>query len=193
MSTQQAAPGQQSAGAVTDQGPAARYSGAWFRDQLIRHAMVVVMLLIIAYFSYRSARFATLDNIQTILHRGRAVRAHRARADPRHPDRWHRPVGGQRHRAQRHGVGGDVVKGHPERSGSRSGRLSSSDCCRCGQRLPRRQGQRATLHRHTGHAHRGLRTSPTSIGGGAPINGLPGRLRQDRQHRDARPADPGAR
>jgi ribose transport system permease protein len=66
MSTQQAAPGQQSAGTATDQGPAARYSGAWFRDQLIRHAMVVVMLLIIAYFSYRSARFGTLDNIQTI-------------------------------------------------------------------------------------------------------------------------------
>jgi ribose transport system permease protein len=41
-------------------------SGPWLRDKLIRHAMVVVMLLIIAYFSYRSARFATLDNVQTI-------------------------------------------------------------------------------------------------------------------------------
>ncbi|MEO3886403.1 ABC transporter permease [Nonomuraea sp. B5E05] len=43
-----------------------RLSGPWIRDQLIRHSMVVVMLLIIAYFSYRSARFGTLDNLQTI-------------------------------------------------------------------------------------------------------------------------------
>ncbi|MEO3795114.1 ABC transporter permease [Nonomuraea sp. B10E15] len=43
-----------------------RLSGPWVRDQLIRHSMVVVMLLIIAYFSYRSARFGTLDNLQTI-------------------------------------------------------------------------------------------------------------------------------
>ncbi len=54
-------------GALTgDQGAAERFSGPWFRDQLIRHAMVVVMLLIIAYFSYRSARFSTPDNLQTI-------------------------------------------------------------------------------------------------------------------------------
>lgn len=43
-----------------------RPSGPWVRDQLIRHAMVWVMLLIIAYFSYKSARFGTLDNVQTI-------------------------------------------------------------------------------------------------------------------------------
>ncbi|WP_327108262.1 ABC transporter permease [Nonomuraea glycinis] len=43
-----------------------RPTGPWVRDQLIRHAMVVVMLLIIAYFSYRSARFGTPDNLQTI-------------------------------------------------------------------------------------------------------------------------------
>ncbi|MFI7449795.1 ABC transporter permease [Nonomuraea sp. NPDC049714] len=43
-----------------------RPSGPWVRDQLIRHAMVWVMLLIIAYFSYRSARFGTPDNLQTI-------------------------------------------------------------------------------------------------------------------------------
>jgi len=47
-------------------GTVQRFSAAWFRDQLIRHAMVVVMLLIIAYFSYRSARFSTPDNLQTI-------------------------------------------------------------------------------------------------------------------------------
>jgi ribose transport system permease protein len=44
-----------------------RFSGPWVRDQLTRHAMVLVMLLIIAYFSYRSARFGTVDNLQTIM------------------------------------------------------------------------------------------------------------------------------
>ncbi|TDC09354.1 ABC transporter permease [Nonomuraea longispora] len=63
---------QESAQEPTNPGGAAarllpwRLSGPWIRDQLIRHSMVVVMLLIIAYFSYRSARFGTLDNLQTI-------------------------------------------------------------------------------------------------------------------------------
>ncbi len=43
-----------------------RWSGPWVRDQLTRHSMVLVMLLIIAYFSYRSARFGTADNLRTI-------------------------------------------------------------------------------------------------------------------------------
>ncbi|WP_308467921.1 ABC transporter permease [Rathayibacter soli] len=34
---------------------------------VIRHIMVLVMILIIAYFAYRSARFATADNLATIL------------------------------------------------------------------------------------------------------------------------------
>ncbi len=46
--------------------PVHRFSGPWVRDQLTRHAMVVVMLLIIMYFSYRSARFGTADNLRTI-------------------------------------------------------------------------------------------------------------------------------
>ena len=33
---------------------------------LIRHIMVVVMLLIVAFFAYRSARFATPDNLSLI-------------------------------------------------------------------------------------------------------------------------------
>ena len=33
----------------------------------MRYSMVIVMLLVIAYFSYRSARFGTVDNLQTIL------------------------------------------------------------------------------------------------------------------------------
>lgn len=44
-----------------------RWSRAWFADIAIRYAMVWIMLVIIAYFSYRSARFATPDNFTTIL------------------------------------------------------------------------------------------------------------------------------
>lgn len=62
--TQPAPPAARSS--TSDTPASARFSGAWVRDLLIRHAMVVVMLLIIAYFSYRSARFSTLDNVQTI-------------------------------------------------------------------------------------------------------------------------------
>lgn len=36
-------------------------------DFLIRHAMIVVMLLIVAFFAYRSARFATPENLTTVL------------------------------------------------------------------------------------------------------------------------------
>lgn len=36
-------------------------------DLLINNAMIVVMLLIVAFFAYRSARFATPDNLVTIL------------------------------------------------------------------------------------------------------------------------------
>ena len=53
-------------GARDDQ-PAARFNRPWLRDQLIRNSMVIVLLLVIAYFSYRSARFATPDNCMTIL------------------------------------------------------------------------------------------------------------------------------
>jgi ribose transport system permease protein len=64
--TQLASPEQGPAATAIEQSPSARFSGNWFLYQLIRHAMVVVMLLIIAYFSYRSAQFGTLDNLQAI-------------------------------------------------------------------------------------------------------------------------------
>ncbi|MDR3107139.1 MAG: ABC transporter permease [Bifidobacteriaceae bacterium] len=44
-----------------------RLTGARIRDFAIRYAMVWVLLLVMAYFSYRSARFATVDNVITIL------------------------------------------------------------------------------------------------------------------------------
>lgn len=33
----------------------------------IRYAMVLVLLVVIAFFTYRSARFGTVDNLTTIL------------------------------------------------------------------------------------------------------------------------------
>ncbi|WOP19251.1 ABC transporter permease [Raineyella sp. LH-20] len=42
-------------------------NAATIKDILIRYAMVWIMLLIMAFFSYRSARFATADNLLTIL------------------------------------------------------------------------------------------------------------------------------
>lgn len=45
---------------------AQRFSLPWFGDKLIRYAMVVVMVLIIMYFSYKSARFGTPANFQSI-------------------------------------------------------------------------------------------------------------------------------
>jgi ribose transport system permease protein len=47
--------------------PVRLFSRAWFAGLALRYAMVLVMLLVIAYFSYRSARFSTVDNLVTIL------------------------------------------------------------------------------------------------------------------------------
>ncbi|MEJ6488307.1 ABC transporter permease [Leucobacter sp. USCH14] len=52
---------------VSESGDLRRFSGPWFRELAIRYAMVIVMLLIIAFFLYRSARFGTVDNVTTIL------------------------------------------------------------------------------------------------------------------------------
>ena len=47
--------------------PVRLFSREWFAGLALRYAMVLVMLLVIAYFSYRSARFSTVDNLVTIL------------------------------------------------------------------------------------------------------------------------------
>jgi ribose transport system permease protein len=53
---------------VPDQAPSApRWNRARIEELLIRNSMVLVLLLVIAYFSYESARFATLPNLRTIL------------------------------------------------------------------------------------------------------------------------------
>jgi ribose transport system permease protein len=44
-----------------------RFSWPWVKSLALRYSMFIVMLLVIAYFSYRSARFGTVDNLQTIL------------------------------------------------------------------------------------------------------------------------------
>lgn len=43
------------------------FSAKWLQDMAIRYAMVLVMVVIIAFFAYRSARFATPDNLVVIL------------------------------------------------------------------------------------------------------------------------------
>ncbi|MET3952474.1 ABC transporter permease [Arthrobacter sp. UYEF36] len=48
-------------------GAPAVFSGPWFQSLAIRHAMVLVMVLVIAFFLYRSARFGTPENLVTIL------------------------------------------------------------------------------------------------------------------------------
>lgn len=47
--------------------PVKLFSRQWFSGVLLRYSMVIVVLLVIAYFSYRSARFSTPDNLVTIL------------------------------------------------------------------------------------------------------------------------------
>jgi ribose transport system permease protein len=47
--------------------PVRLFSREWFAGLALRYAMVLVMVLVIAYFSYRSARFSTVDNLVTIL------------------------------------------------------------------------------------------------------------------------------
>ncbi|WP_432491752.1 ABC transporter permease [Kineococcus auxinigenes] len=44
-----------------------RFTREWIVAQLIRRAMLIVMLLVIAFFSYRSLRFTSPENLQSIL------------------------------------------------------------------------------------------------------------------------------
>ncbi|WP_219413543.1 ABC transporter permease [Pseudonocardia nigra] len=66
MTIEQTRPPQHVPARASDTTAVRPFTRAWFQDLLTRHAMVVVMLLVIAYFSYRSARFGTLENWQTI-------------------------------------------------------------------------------------------------------------------------------
>jgi len=47
--------------------PVRLFSREWIGGIALRYSMVIIMLLVIAYFSYRSARFGTVDNLLTIL------------------------------------------------------------------------------------------------------------------------------
>lgn len=48
-------------------GVSRRFSVRWFQGLAIRYAMVIVLLLVIAFFLYKSARFGTVSNVLTIL------------------------------------------------------------------------------------------------------------------------------
>jgi len=47
--------------------PVRRFSGPWFAALALRNAMFIVVVLIICYFSYKSLRFTSADNLVTIL------------------------------------------------------------------------------------------------------------------------------
>ncbi|BDX32088.1 ABC transporter permease [Mycobacterium antarcticum] len=47
--------------------PVRLFSREWISGIALRYSMVIIMLMVIAYFSYRSARFGTVDNLVTIL------------------------------------------------------------------------------------------------------------------------------
>lgn len=47
--------------------PVRRFSGPWFAALALRNAMFIVVVLVICYFSYKSLRFTSADNLQTIL------------------------------------------------------------------------------------------------------------------------------
>ncbi|MFF8024950.1 ABC transporter permease [Streptomyces sp. NPDC007896] len=68
MITQQSPPtdSPHATGAAEAAAPLRRLNAARLREFALSHAMVLVMLLVVMYFSYRSARFGTLDNFQTI-------------------------------------------------------------------------------------------------------------------------------
>jgi ribose transport system permease protein len=47
--------------------PVKLFSREWLGAMTLRYAMFIILLLVIFYFSYRSARFSTVDNLVTIL------------------------------------------------------------------------------------------------------------------------------
>lgn len=47
--------------------PVRRFSGPWFAALALRNAMFIVVVLVICYFSYKSLRFSSADNLVTIL------------------------------------------------------------------------------------------------------------------------------
>lgn len=56
-----------SPGGTATKAPSKRFNWAWLQGFAVRHAMVVVMLFVVAFFLYKSARFGTLENMTTIL------------------------------------------------------------------------------------------------------------------------------
>lgn len=59
--------GPESEATLAAAGGVARFSRQWWIDLALRNAMLIVVLLTICYFSYRSLRFSSLDNAVSIL------------------------------------------------------------------------------------------------------------------------------
>ena len=106
--------------------PVRLFSREWFAGLALRYAMVLVMLLVIAYFSYRSARFGTVDNLVTILVAAAPFALIALGQTLGDPHRRYRPVGRQRHRGVGDGGGGhregQSRAGVADRSGRHDGR-----------------------------------------------------------------------
>ena len=97
--------------------PSALFSREWFGGIALRYSMVIIMLLVIAYFSYRSARFGTVDNLVTILVAAAPFALIALGQTLVDPHRRYRPVGRQRDR----GVGDGRARQRPRPTPDRSG------------------------------------------------------------------------
>jgi len=67
MTTNRSTTLEPSPGGAAAKEPAKRFNWAWLQGFAVRHAMVVVMLFVVAFFLYKSARFGTVENLTTIL------------------------------------------------------------------------------------------------------------------------------
>ncbi|WP_217548655.1 ABC transporter permease [Streptomyces sp. GbtcB6] len=66
MITQQSPPTASAPASADASTTSSRFNAARLREFTLSHSMIIVMLLVVLYFSYRSARFATPDNFETI-------------------------------------------------------------------------------------------------------------------------------
>jgi ribose transport system permease protein len=67
MTSNRSATLEPTAGGAANKEPSKRFNWAWVQGFAVRHAMVVVMLFVVAFFLYKSARFGTVENMTTIL------------------------------------------------------------------------------------------------------------------------------
>ena len=138
-----------------------RFTLPWVKAMALRYSMFLVMLVVIAYFSYRSARFSTVDNLQTILIAaapfalialGQTLVILTGGIDLSVGSVI--AVAGMTGATAGQGLSRSAVHPHRRRHPRRPAR-------RVDQRGADRLAERATVHRHARHADRGLAASPS--------------------------------